>query len=227
MSAVVPGGSYAHDQVGFYTYTVGEGAWSWTDGIYLLHGYAPREVPATTEVFLRHKHPEDRSRAQQVLEDAIRTGRSFSCYHRIVDRRGQVRFVLSVGHGVHDAAGDVVRIEGFFVDLTQVRRDETQAEVESALERIGEHRAAIEQAKGMVMLATGCEAQAAFDVLRGYSQHLNVKLNVVARQLIEAAREMGGTDRAIGFLQELGAPGSVPEVQPRPRERSPRGVTTG
>lgn len=214
MRSVVPDTVQSDGQVGFYTYTVAEGAWSWTDGIYLLHGYAPEEVPASTEVFLRHKHPEDRSRAQEVLEDAIRTGKPFSCYHRIIDRHEQVRFVLSVGHGVLDTRGDVLRIEGFFVDLTQVRRDETQAEVETALERIGEHRATIEQAKGMIMMATGCDPQAAFDVLRGYSQHLNLKLHDVAHRLVDAAVEMGGTDRAIGFLQRLGAPEARPPVNP-------------
>jgi hypothetical protein len=203
MTAVPIEESATHAQVGFYTYTVADGEWSWTDGIYLLHGYAPREVPASTEVFLSHKHPEDRSRAAQVLEDAIRDGKPFSCYHRIIDRHEQVRHVLSVGQGVRDAAGEVVRVEGFFVDLTQVRRDETQAEVEAALERIGEHRATIEQAKGMVMLTTGCDADAAFDVLRGYSQHLNVKLHEVAKRLLAAAAELNGSDRAAGFLRQL------------------------
>jgi hypothetical protein len=203
MTAVSPDQSAIHGQVGFYAYTVADGEWSWTDGIYLLHGYAPREVPASTEVFLSHKHPEDRSRAAQVLEDAIRDGRPFSCYHRIIDRHQQIRFVLSVGHGLLDAAGEVERVEGFFVDLTQVRRDETQVEVEAALERIGENRATIEQAKGMVMLTTGCDPDAAFDVLRGYSQHLNLKLHEVAKRLIAAAAELDGSDRAAGFLQRL------------------------
>jgi hypothetical protein len=206
MTAVAPDGSATHGQVGFYTYTVADGAWSWTDGIYLLHGYAPREVPASTEVFLRHKHPEDRSKAAQVLDDAISDGRPFSCYHRIIDRHEQVRFVLSVGHGVRGAAGQVLRVEGFIVDLTQVRREETQVGVETALERIGENRATIEQAKGMVMVATGCEPPAAFDVLRGYSQHLNVKLHEVARRLVEAATDLGGSDRVAGFLQQLADP---------------------
>jgi hypothetical protein len=212
MTAVGTDGSATHGQVGFYTYTVAGGEWSWTDGIYLLHGYAPREVPASTEVFLSHKHPEDRSRAAQVLDDAIRDGRPFSCYHRIIDRHQQVRHVLSVGQGVRDAAGQVVRVEGFFVDLTQVRRDETQAEVEAALERMGENRATIEQAKGMVMLSTGCDPDAAFDVLRGYSQHLNVKLHEVARRLVEAAADLGGSERVAGFLQQLADPGSPPAV---------------
>jgi len=39
-----------------------------------------------------------------------------------------------------------------------VRREETQAEVESALARIAEHREVIDQAKGIVMLAAGCDA---------------------------------------------------------------------
>jgi hypothetical protein len=148
-------GSQPSRPVGHYTYIVADGSWTWSEGVYAMHGYAPREVPATTEVLLHHKHPDDRDRTFAVLESAVANGEPFSCYHRVIDRNQRVRSVLSVGRGVKDAQGKVERVEGYFVDLTEVRRDETQAEVDLALARIAQNRAVIDQAKGMLMLATG------------------------------------------------------------------------
>jgi PAS fold/ANTAR domain len=186
MDALAFDGTQHSSNVGYYTYLVAEDRWTWSDGIYELHGYAPQAVPATTELMLQHKHPDDMARAFEVLETAIRDGRPFSCYHRIIDAKGDVRSVLSVGHGVMGSDGKVERVTGFFVDLTEVRRSETQAEVENALLRIAETRSYIDQAKGMIMVATGCDAEGAFGVLRRYSSHKNVKLNDLARRMVES-----------------------------------------
>jgi hypothetical protein len=198
-------GSQPGRPVGAFTYEVEADRWSWSEGLYAIHGYAPREVPATTEVMLRHKHPDDRTRAFEVLEQVVQDGEPFSCYHRIIDFHDRVRYVLSVGQGHSNRSGRVVRVEGFFVDLTQVRRDETEAEVSAALQRIAEHRETIDLAKGMVMLACGCDADEAFQVLRRSSQRANIKLHEVARRVVEEVRRKGADGaRVQGILESPG-----------------------
>jgi hypothetical protein len=197
-------GSQPAGHVGFYSYDVADDHWSWSEGLYELHGYAPREVPATTEVLLSHKHPDDRTRAFEVLEQAVQDGNPFSCYHRIIDFHERLRYVLSVGHGIRDGRGRVERVEGFFVDLTAVRRDGTEAEVSRALQRVAEHRETIDLAKGMVMLATGCEAADAFEVLRRHSQRANVKLHEVARRLVDEVRAgRGDATQVLAVLESV------------------------
>lgn len=197
-------GSQPARPVGHFSYDVGADRWSWGDGLYAMHGYSPREVPATTEVLLSHKHPDDRARAYGVLEQAVRDGEAFSCYHRVIDRDLRVRSVLSVGHGIKDSTGRVAQVEGFFVDLTQVRHDETQAEVSVALEAIAATRETIDLAKGIVMLALGCDADAAFQLLRRCSQDTNTKLHDVARQLVEVVGiGQAGSERLVRLLDGL------------------------
>jgi hypothetical protein len=199
-------GSQHGSTIGYYTYLVAEDFWTWSDGLYELHGYAPQALPATTELMLRHKHPDDTARAFEVLETAMHDGRPFSCYHRIIDVKSRVRSVLSVGRGERAGDGSVEKVTGYFVDLTEVRRNETQSGVEDALVRLAETRTAIEQAKGMLMVATGCDAEEAFGVLRDYSSHKNVKVNELARRLVQWATEQPRSeDRAchaavLGFL---------------------------
>ena len=60
-----------------------------------------------------------------------------------------------------------------------------------ALDDILEHRAVIEQAKGMLMLVYQTSAEAAFDTLRWRSQDTNTKLNVLAERLVEAFTAIG------------------------------------
>ena len=114
--------------VGYFTYTVQDDHWHWSDGMFDLHGYDPRSTPATTEVILRHKHPDDAARALQVLEEVIETGEPFSCYHRVVDARRQTRYVLAVGRGLFGSHGKVEQVTGFFVDLTDVVGSEPASE---------------------------------------------------------------------------------------------------
>ena len=206
MAALAFDGSQPHRPVGYYTYTVADGRWTWSDGVYLLHGFAPHEVPATTDVLLRHKHPDDRTRTFEVMENAIADGEPFSCYHRIIDRHERIRSVLSVGRGIKDAQGRVERLEGYLVDLTEVRRSETQAEVETALARIAEHREVIDQAKGMLMLVEGCDADTAFALLRRASQQANIKVHAIAHRIVDAAGQLGSHETRLAvtrFLEHL------------------------
>jgi ANTAR domain/PAS fold len=216
MTSVAFDGSQPHRPVGRYTYSVASATWWWSDQVYRLHGYEPRQVPATTDVLLQHKHPDDRGRTAEVFERVLADGEPFSCYHRVVDFSERVRSVVSVGHGVRDAAGRVERVEGFFVDLTQARRDETEAEVRDALARIAEHRETIDLAKGMVMLATCCTPDEAFAVLRRTSQRHNRKLREVARRLVTAVGdEVVHSDGVLPFLERVGEPGRRTDVGAR------------
>jgi hypothetical protein len=185
LSALAFDGTPNNTPVGYFTYTVDDDHWAWSDGLYGLHGYAPGEVSASTELMLQHKHPDDVARTLDVMEEVIRTGDAFSCYHRIVDARNRVRSVVSVGRGLMGPGGKVEQVTGFFVDLTKVRQDETQHEVEAALLKIAQTRLVIEQAKGVVMAVAGCDAEEAFAILRDASSRTNVKLNAVARALVE------------------------------------------
>ena len=192
------------DAVGHFAYDVPSDRWTWSDGFYAILGYEPHEVPATLGVLLAHKHPEDREEAAAVVRQTRAAGGPFSFYHRIVDRHQRVRTVLSVGHGLSDEDGTVQRVEGFMVDLTVARRTETEAEVQQALARIAENRALIDQAKGMVMLATGCDGDVAFQHLRTCSHHANLKLHEVARRLVQTVEAGGrGTDLVMDVLADL------------------------
>ncbi len=112
-----------------------------------------------------------------------RTHRTFSTRHRIIDTGGEVHDVLVLGDQLNDEAGRQIGTHGFYVDVTPTDTM-TNAMVSAALTEITEKRAAIEQAKGMLMLIYRVDADAAFELLRWRSQEGNVKLRALAEQLL-------------------------------------------
>jgi GAF domain-containing protein len=60
-------------------------------------------------------------------------------------------------------------------------------ELSSGLSEAMRHRAVIEQAKGMLMAAQGCDEDDAFELLIKASQRENVKLRDVAQRLVDGA----------------------------------------
>ena len=103
----------------------------------------------------------------------------FSCVQRMTDCEDKVRRVIFVGQS-EAVAGAVKRLTGFVVDITEPLREGARAAVAAS----HEHRAAIEQAKGALMLCFGIEEDAAFDLLRAYSSKHNLKLSVVAERIV-------------------------------------------
>ena len=186
METVVFDGSQPVTPVGHYTYRVHENDWSWSDGVYLMHGYEPREVPATTEVLLLHKHPDDRSRAAGVLDAAVRDGNPFSCYHRIIDRHEHIRNVLSVGRGIQDPTGSRTR-RGLLrrPDQGAPRRNRSRGPASYGGDRPAsrDHR----PGEGHDHDRDRHRPKTAFATLRRYSQNTNIKLHDVAQRLVDAA----------------------------------------
>jgi hypothetical protein len=151
--------------------------WSWSQGLRDLYGLGPHEVPTTRLILDRIVEPERQSVGSQ-FEDHLATPGSFSCTFQMCDGRGCLRQVRYVGQS-EEGGGEVKRVYGFIVDVTDVWRDYAAKAVAGAVE----HRAVIEQAKGALMLSFGIDDATAFELLRGYSSRANVKLAVVAERI--------------------------------------------
>ncbi len=158
--------------------------WEWSDEVARMHGYEPGAVAPTTKLLMAHKHPEDRAHVQDVLDYALQSGESFSSRHRFVDTAGKEHNAIVVADRMLDEGGVVVGTAGYYIDLTDTF-DETRQEVlDAALPDLFENRAAIEQAKGVLMFVYRVSAEQAFRVLQWRSQETNTKLRALAQQLL-------------------------------------------
>ena len=168
--------------------------WEWSDEVARMHGYEPGTVEPTTKLLLSHKHPEDRAHVQDLLDYALQSEESFSSRHRFLDTAGKVHDAIVVADRMHDDSGAVVGTAGYYIDLTNTfdeTRHETRQEVlDEALPDLFENRAAIEQAKGVLMYVYRVSADQAFRVLQWRSQQTNVKLRALAKQLLAEVATM-------------------------------------
>jgi ANTAR domain/PAS fold len=174
--------------VGAFRFWFVDQRWEWSDEVARMHGYEPGTVVPTTKLLLSHKHPEDRAHVQDLLDYALQSEGSFSSRHRFLDTAGKVHDAIVVADRMVDADGTVTGTAGYYIDLTDTfdeTRHETRREVlDEALPDLFENRAAIEQAKGVLMYVYRVSAEQAFRVLQWRSQETNVKLRALAKQLL-------------------------------------------
>ena len=158
-------------------------SWWWSDGLLTVFGLDPEASPPSLEELMGQVHPEDRARAWETLERALVDGAPFSSRHRVVTPQGVQRHIVAMGEGVR-ANGSVIAVRGYLIDLTDSLRSVVEKETAEGIARTVATRAAIEQAKGALMATYGISAEEAFEALRAYSNHTNVKLNALAGYIV-------------------------------------------
>jgi PAS domain S-box-containing protein len=97
---------------------------SWSDQLYEIYGIAADRFRGTLDEFIGFIHPEDRGQMTENINAALKSGNPFSLEHRIVRPDGGVRHLHSTGEVIRNGNGDVVRMLGVCVDVTERKRTE-------------------------------------------------------------------------------------------------------
>ncbi|HEY9633144.1 MAG TPA: response regulator [Coleofasciculaceae cyanobacterium] len=105
---------------------------SWSEEQFRIFGLDPTQPEPTYAQHLQHIHPDERSLVQQTIEQIIATGKAYELDFRIVRPDGQVRYVEGRGEAVINDDGQVVRLFGTVLDITE-RKQVEEALRESAL----------------------------------------------------------------------------------------------
>jgi len=128
-------------------------------------------------------------------------------YHRIVDARGRTRRVLTSGEAILGPDGSVAAFEGVTVDLSRTLQREPEQTAREAVEGATATRTVIDQARGILMGQLKLGSDDAFQMLVSTSSHRNVKLVVVAAELVQLANSPEARiylDRAVRAIQLTG-----------------------
>ena len=175
----------APQRVGWFRFYFEDQRWEWSEQVQRMHGYEPGTVRPTTELVLAHKHPDDRGQVAATIDEMLHTHRAFSTRHRILDTSGVVHHVVVVGDQLTDHHDVVIGTHGYYVDITPTPDRTSDDLITAKVAEITEHRAVIEQAKGMLMVIYGLDAVAAFDLLKWRSQESNIKVRRLAHQIVQ------------------------------------------
>ncbi|OBK25820.1 transcription antitermination regulator [Mycobacterium asiaticum] len=191
ISRVLAAGAGPYLNVGSFRFWFVGQRWEWSDEVARMHGYEPGSVEPTTKLLMSHKHPDDRAHVQDLLDYALQSGEPFSSRHRFIDTAGNVHDAIVVADRMFDDNGTLLGTAGHYIDLTDSFDEARQEVLDEALPDLFENRAAIEQAKGVLMYVYRVSAEQAFGVLQWRSQETNSKVRALARQLLEEVRSLG------------------------------------
>ena len=88
----------------------------------------PSTGKVTFEDFMSQVHPEDRSRIQQTINDALCDGKDYESEYRLVLPDGIVRWMSTRGSIQFDTAGKPSRLLGISIDITARKQAELDAQ---------------------------------------------------------------------------------------------------
>jgi PAS domain S-box-containing protein len=92
-----------------------------SEELFRIFGSDPQEGPATWEAALERVHPEDLDRVKECIEKSIREKVDTFEEYRIVLPDGTVKHLYAVRHPVLNEAGDIVKMVGTTMDITERR----------------------------------------------------------------------------------------------------------
>jgi len=122
--------------VGNWRYDVGTGEVTWSDEVYRIHGYAPKEVEPNCDLVLASYHPEDAQQLEESVMRALTTGEGYESELRLRTPGQEERLVVTRAATEQDDQGRVVGLFGVFQDVTEAVRSKERLERSESLFRL-------------------------------------------------------------------------------------------
>jgi PAS domain S-box-containing protein len=97
---------------------------TWSDEVWALYGLQPQSVEPSYEAWKKIVHPDDRQRAERVVQKAVREGAELNVEFRVKGLDETEHWLMSRAQPLRDSRGQVVRYIGVLMDITERRRFE-------------------------------------------------------------------------------------------------------
>jgi len=128
----------AAGQMGSWEWDIAANRGSWDEGQYRIFGVEPNNFQITTDNIRNLLHPDDWEPLRQVVQCMAKGERTQQVEFRVRRPNGELRWCTGTAAASVDAAGNVVRISGVTIDVTE-RKEAEERQV--LLAREVDHRA--------------------------------------------------------------------------------------
>jgi PAS domain S-box-containing protein len=112
--------------MGTWSWNMGTNTVEWDDALASLFGLEQDMFEKTFEAWLERVHPDDRARALDTVNLAVKHGGQFRFDHRTIWPDGSVHWLEGRGEAVFDDAGEVVGAIGVAIDIDERRRADVE-----------------------------------------------------------------------------------------------------
>ncbi|WGL52364.1 ANTAR domain-containing protein [Nocardioides sp. BP30] len=190
------------EMVGRFGYDSNSGRWRWDDAAALLHGWDDAHPESlTTDQLLALVYEEDRAVLLESL--AKPAGAHWRLRYRVPASEAELRSLLLVAHDIR-SRDEGYLAEGLVIDVTGDLHEAGEVAGRAAVEAVTAGRGAIEQAKGVLMLAYSLTEDQAFELLRWWSRNHNVRVRLLAERLMAAAQRGDFSDPDLRVRMDRG-----------------------
>jgi len=180
--------------VGAWEYNLRTETLTWTKQVYAIHGL-PEDSDLTVEKAIGFYHPEDRSRIEEALTQAVREGESYDVELRIRRTDGEIRWVQSYGEP-QTRDGKVARVRGAFQDITDRKNRERE------LKNAKEEAEAANRAKSAFLANMSHEIRTPLTSIIGFAEAIGEEVQALEDSPDEA--ELSQLGRFSRLIQQGG-----------------------
>lgn len=112
--------------IGNWEFDTLTGLIAWSEELFHIYGH-PSDYTPTFEKLVEQIHPEDRDTFLETLDEAMALGTPYDLDHRIYLPNGEIRYINSKGQALKGKAGNVLRLFGTSMDITDRKLAEQAA----------------------------------------------------------------------------------------------------
>jgi len=96
-------------QLGSWEWDIVRNKVTWSDETRRLYGFSEQDFGAEMNRSLERVHPDDRTKVQFALNEALRSGGPYVCDHRALLPDGTIRVMHGLGEVIMDERGQPIR----------------------------------------------------------------------------------------------------------------------
>jgi PAS domain S-box-containing protein len=156
--------------VGDWEFDVKTGVSVWSDEIYSIYGFDPADE-IESKTMLAGMHPDDLDYVNEKFAGWIKNGEGEPFEYRIVRPDGSIRHVYSPAEVVCDSNGNVVKIYGTALDITDQKNAEESLKIYAEeLARSNEELKSLDKMKNEFLSNVGHELKTPLISIKGFSE---------------------------------------------------------
>ena len=124
-------------KIGTFEWTIQSDEITWTAELEALYGLAPGSFNGRYDDWIQTLHPDDRSKTEQELWQAVKVIQGLDTEFRIIWPNGEIRWIAVKSSLFHDQIGQPMRMIGIHMDITEKKQLEAQFLRAQRLESLG------------------------------------------------------------------------------------------
>lgn len=169
----------------------------WSEELFHIYGLDPNQPEPTLPKHIELIHPEDRDSFQAIVQQAIYTGKPYVLEFRAFRPDGSMRVVEGRGEAVLNDQGEVIRLVGTAMDITDRKRTEQD------LQRAKEAAEAANQAKSLFLANMSHELRTPLNAILGFAQLLSRDLSLSQKHQKQLNTILDSGEHLLALINEV------------------------